>query len=97
LSSALRPWLADDGGGAPAASAGASVDAAELTDVVKRWSRLLADCDAAASDGLESEGGALRALFGGDTAFARFARLVTAYEFDDALAALRQAADRRGI
>ena len=97
LSSALRPWLADDGGSAPAASSGASVDAAELTDVVKRWSRLLADCDAAASDGLESEGGALRLLFGGDTAFARFARLVTAYEFDDALAALRQAADQRGI
>jgi two-component system sensor histidine kinase/response regulator len=97
LSSALRPWLADGAGPTPAAAPTPTVDRAKLAEVVKRWSRLLAECDAGTSDGLEREGDVLRALFGGDPGFARFARLVTAYEFDDALVALRQAAGQRGI
>jgi signal transduction histidine kinase/DNA-binding response OmpR family regulator len=99
LSAALRPWLADGGTRAPASSAPApaAVDPAVLAEVVQRWSRLLAECDAGTSDGLDREGDALRALFGGEPGFARFARLVTAYDFEDALAALRQAADQRGI
>ncbi len=97
LSSALRPLLADGDGGARASSPPPAVDAAALAEMVGRWSKLLAECDAATSDGLEREGDALRALFGGEPAFARFARLVTGYEFEEALAALRRAAGERGV
>ena len=63
--------------------------------VVDRWARLLAECDAQTSDDLEREGHELRALFGGAEGFARFAKLVTAYQFEEALAALRHAAGER--
>ena len=98
LSSVLGPWLAKhDRPAAPGPVDTTPVDEAELKGVVERWARLLADCDAGASDGLEREGRELQALFGGATGFARFSKLVTAYEFEDALAALRRAAGERGL
>ena len=97
LAAALRPVLADGGRSAPASAPLPTVEPAVLTEMVGRWSKLLAECDAGTSDGLEREGDALRALFGGEPGFARFARLVTGYEFDEALAALRQAAGERGV
>jgi len=98
LSSALRPLL-DDPAYAPAAPAQAAVkpaDPAAFKVAVSRWGRLLAECDAGAIDDLEREGELLRSLFGAD-AFTRFAKLVTAYEFESALEALRSAAGERGI
>ena len=58
---------------------------------------MLAECDASTSDSLEREGDALRALFGGGEAFARFAELVNGYEFESALGALRAAASEKGV
>jgi PAS domain S-box-containing protein len=97
LSTALRPWLADGNGATSAPPEEAPpIDAAALGAVVERWARLLAECDAGTSDELGREGPALRSLFG-EPGFARFSRLVTAYEFEDALAALRQAAGEKGL
>ena len=100
LSSALRPMLADPAlAPAPTMAASAAArpaDPAALKVAVNRWARLLAECDAGTIDDLEREGELLRALFGAE-AFARFARLVTAYEFESALQALRSAAGERGI
>jgi signal transduction histidine kinase/DNA-binding response OmpR family regulator/HPt (histidine-containing phosphotransfer) domain-containing protein/HAMP domain-containing protein len=97
LCSALRPLLADSAP-APAAPplAAPHLDPAALKPLVERWSRLLAECDAKTVDDLEREDAALRGLFGAPEAFARFARLVTAYDFDGALAALRRAAGDKG-
>jgi CheY-like chemotaxis protein len=97
LCSALRPLLADSAP-APAAPplAAPHLDPAALKPLVERWSRLLAECDAKTVDDLEREEAALRGLFGAPEAFARFARLVTAYDFDGALAALRRAAGDKG-
>jgi hypothetical protein len=39
----------------------------------------------------------LRAVFGGAEGFARFAKLVNAYQFEEALAALRRAAGERTL
>ena len=61
-----------------------------------RWARLLSECDAGTCDGLEAEGEALRALFGGE-GFARFAHQVRSYDFDGALHELRRAAGEQGI
>jgi two-component system, sensor histidine kinase and response regulator len=99
LASALEPWLADpDPEAAPLPVAAAPPrDPAVLKDAVERWARLLAECDAKTSDDLEREGDELRALFGDAQGFARFSRLVTSYEFEDALAALRQAAVEKGL
>jgi two-component system sensor histidine kinase/response regulator len=99
LSSALRPWLAHEGAAPDVASTAAApaLDPAALKPIVDRWVRLLEECDAKTSDDLEREGRELRALFGAEPAFARFARHVTAYEFEDALAALRSAAGERGL
>jgi two-component system sensor histidine kinase/response regulator len=94
----LRPWLGDPASTqASTATAAPALDPAALKVVVERWARLLAECDARTSDDLEREGDELRALFGGADGFTRFARLVTAYEFEDALAALRRAAGEKGI
>jgi len=75
----------------------ATLDAAALRTLVKRWSRLLADCDASSLDDLDEESGPLRALFDGTAAFDGFAKQVKAYDFESALAALRRAASGRGI
>jgi hypothetical protein len=72
------------------------MDPSGLAPVVARWARLLEECDARTSDDLEREGDALRALFGPE-GFARFTRLVTAYDFEGALAALRAAAGEKGL
>jgi len=100
LSSALRPLLDEPAyapaPAAPVHTAAKPADHAALKVVVSRWGRLLAECDAGAIDDLEREGELLRSLFGAD-AFTRFAKLVTAYEFESALEALRSAAGERGI
>jgi HPt (histidine-containing phosphotransfer) domain-containing protein len=99
LSSALRPWLGE-AAPVPAATppeAPASVDASALEPMVARWSRLLAENDASTGRELEREGRELRALFGEPAAFSRFAELVAAYEFESALGALRQAAEKKGL
>jgi two-component system sensor histidine kinase/response regulator len=98
LSSRLKRWLASLARPPPAPAADAApVDPAALKPVVERWARLLEESDARTSDDLEQEGAALRALFGGEQAFARFARLVAGYDFDGALAARRTAAQDRGL
>jgi two-component system sensor histidine kinase/response regulator len=98
LSSALRPWLAEAAPASePVVASAAPLDPAVLKEVVGRWTRLLAECDARTGDDLEREGDELRALFGGQDGFARFAKQVTAYDFDGALEALRRAAAEKGI
>ena len=98
LSSALGPWLAERiGPRRPAPVDTTPVDPAALKGVVERWARLLAECDAGASDDLEREGDELRALFGGARASPASPELVTAYDFDGALEALRRAAGERGL
>jgi two-component system, sensor histidine kinase and response regulator len=98
LSSSLRPWLAETAAApVPVAAAAPPIDPAALKPLVERWARLLAECDARTSDDLEREGNELRALFGAAAGFDRFARLVTAYDFDGALAALRSAAGEKGL
>jgi CheY-like chemotaxis protein len=100
LSSALRPWLEADAAATPVAAAPAghaSIDTPALRATVERWSRMLAECDAGTGDELEREGPALRALFGGAEAFARFSELVAAYDFETALGALRSAAGEKGL
>jgi hypothetical protein len=64
---------------------------------VERWTRMLAECDTRTGDDLEREGRELRVLFGGPEAFHRFADLVTGYEFESALTALRRAAGDKGL
>jgi two-component system sensor histidine kinase/response regulator len=99
LSAALGPWLARQAP-APAASTAAAVPpvtTAALMAVVERWARALAESEAKTSDDLERESDELRALFGGPEGYARFARLVTAYDFDGALLALRAAASEKGL
>jgi CheY-like chemotaxis protein len=100
LSSALRPWLGADTAHTqePAPPDHApSIDTSVLKATVERWARLLAECDASTGDDLEREGPALRALFSGAEAFARFAKLVTGYDFESALDALRGAAAEKGL
>jgi CheY-like chemotaxis protein/HPt (histidine-containing phosphotransfer) domain-containing protein len=101
LASALRPWLRADAAPAPADAvppeAAPAIDAPALKEVVERWARMLAECDAGTSQEIEREGHALRALFGGAEAFARFATLVNGYEFESALSALRTAASEKGV
>ena len=67
----------------------------------RRWSSAGRACSRSATPGpvddLEREGDVLRALFGGAERFARFAKLVTAYDFDGALEALRRAAGEKGL
>jgi hypothetical protein len=58
---------------------------------------MLADSDARAGEELDREARELRALFGGGEAFSRFAALVSGYDFDGALAALRRAASEKGV
>ena len=87
LSKALRPLLAD-AAVTPVegrAAAAAPVEPAALKATADRWSRLLAECDARTVDDLERDGPVLRALFGGAEPLARFAKLVTAYDFEGAL------------
>ena len=98
LSQALRPALADaaDTPMEEAAATEAPVEPAALKATADRWSRLLAECDARTADDLEGDGPVLRALLGGAEPLARFAKLVTAYDFEGALAALRQAAGEKG-
>jgi len=93
--SALGPALGSSAP-EPLPSPVAVLDATELKGLIDRWTRLLAECDAGATDGLEKEEGALRALFGPQD-FAEFAKLVTAYEFEAALDALRRAVLVRGV
>ena len=73
------------------------VEPAALKATAERWSRLLAECDAGTVDDLERDGPVLRALFGGAEPLARFTKLVTAYDFEGALAALRRAAGEKGL
>ena len=73
------------------------MEPAALKATAERWSRLLAECDAGSIDDLERDGPVLRALFGGAEPLARFAKLVTAYDFEGALAALRRAAGEKGL
>jgi len=100
FASALRPALDTQ---APEATPGrgavgpASIDPAALRALVKRWSRLLADCDASSLDDLEKESGPLRSLFDGAAAFDGFAKHVKSYDFDGALDELRRAASEKGI
>ena len=72
-------------------------DPAALRTLVKRWSQLLADCDASSLDDLDKESGPLQALFDGMAAFDGFARQVKAYDFESALEGLRRAASGKGI
>ena len=99
LSKALRPLVADtaDKPVEEAAAGAAPVEPAALKATADRWSRLLAECDARTVDDLEGDGPVLRALFGGAEPLAHFAKLVTAYDFEGALAALRQAAGEKGL
>jgi len=100
LSSALRPLLPSSTGApeaAPPPSSALPADPAVLREVVKRWTRLLAESDAGTGEGLEVEGEALRALFGGAEAFAAFAEQVKSYDFEAGLEALRRAAALKGI
>ncbi len=98
LSSSLRPWLAETAAApVPVAAAAPPIDPAALKPLVERWARLLAECDARTSDDLERDGNELRALFGAAEGFDQFARLVTAYDFEGALAALRSAAGEKGL
>jgi two-component system sensor histidine kinase/response regulator len=100
LAAALGPMLdarATEAVPEPRAGEPAAVDAAALRTLVKRWSRLLADCDASSLDDLDRESGPLRALFDGASAFDGFAKQVKAYDFDGALAELRRAASGKGI
>jgi two-component system, sensor histidine kinase and response regulator len=99
LGSALRPWLAD---AVPVHATQVSVapvamDQTALKTMVERWTRMLAECDTRTGDDLEREGRELRVLFGGPEAFHRFADLVTGYEFESALTALRRAAGDKGL
>ncbi len=100
LGSALRPVL-EEMAPSPEAVSPPSVappaDPAVLGPLVERWSRLLAECDAGAVDGLEREGDLLHALFGDAKAFAGFASQVRSYDFESALEALRRAAGEKGI
>ena len=70
------PWLADDGAvrRGPRPPPRVRRTPPRSGRLVERWARLLAECDAGPSDGLEREGDELRALFGGAEAFAGFAR-----------------------
>jgi two-component system sensor histidine kinase/response regulator len=100
LAAALGPVLdarAAEAAPDPRPDAPAAIEPAVLGELVKRWSRLLADCDASSLDGLEAESGALRALFDGTAAYDGFARQVKAYDFESALAELRRAASGKGI
>ena len=98
LATALRPVLdARAPAPPPRLDAPVAVDPTVLDALVKRWSRLLADCDASSLDDLEKESGPLRALFDGDAAFHGFATQVRSYDFDTALAGLRRAAAGKGI
>jgi two-component system sensor histidine kinase/response regulator len=96
LSSALLPLLGEAGPAPSVPDAAAPLDPAALKGLVERWARLLAECDARTSDDLEREGGELFALFGAE-GLARFGKLVSAYDFDGALDALRQAAAAKGL
>jgi two-component system, sensor histidine kinase and response regulator len=99
LSTALRPLVADaaDTPVEEPTAAAAPVETAALKATVERWSRLLAECDAGTVDDLERDGPVLRALFGGAEPLGRFAKLVSAYDFEGALAALRRAAGEKGL
>jgi two-component system sensor histidine kinase/response regulator len=99
LSKALQPLLAQaaDSPVEEATAATAPVEPAALKATADRWSRLLAECDAGTVDDLERDGAVLRALFGGAPGLASFAKLVTAYDFEGALAALRRAAAEKGL
>jgi hypothetical protein len=81
----------------PERRAATAIAPAELQALVGRWTRLLADCDAASLDDLDKESGSLRALFDGASAFDGFAQQVKAYDFDGALEGLRRAASDKGI
>jgi two-component system sensor histidine kinase/response regulator len=99
IAQALRPWLVDRTPEPPpptTAAPAAPLDAAALRPAVARWARLLEECDASAGDDLEKEGGLLRSLLG-DAHFATFAKQVTGYDFDGALALLRTAAREKGL
>jgi two-component system sensor histidine kinase/response regulator len=103
LATALRPVLADVTSAADVVRAAdaevinAPVPSGVLKEATERWSRLLTECDAASIDDLERDRPFLKALFGGAEALARFGKLVQAYDFEDALQALRRAAAERGI
>jgi HPt (histidine-containing phosphotransfer) domain-containing protein len=100
FSAALRPALdalAAEAAPERRADAPSASDPAALRTLVKRWSRLLADCDASSLDDLDNESGPLRALFDGTAAFDGFAKQVKAYDFEGALEGLRRAASGKGI
>jgi PAS domain S-box-containing protein len=98
LSEALQPWLGAAAPPVPAtpATIAPHVEPAALKPVVARWARLLEECDAKTSDNLDVERDELRALLG-DPGFAVFSKLVTSYDFEGALAALRSAAGEKGL
>jgi hypothetical protein len=98
LSDALRPLLETHPLPAEAPPVAArAVDRAALSDLVERWSRLLAESDAGTTEGLAREKELLHALFGGAAAFDGFASQVNAYDFEGALEALQRAAGAVGI
>jgi two-component system sensor histidine kinase/response regulator len=97
LSKALRPLLADAAVTPMTEAPAAPLEPAALKATAERWSRLLAECDAGSIDDLERDGPVLRVLFGGAEPLARFNKLVTAYDFEGALAALRGAAGEKGL
>ena len=100
LVAALQPLLsspATSTGASPPASAAPAADAAALRPVVERWTRLLAESDAASLDVLARERDLLHALFGDAAALAAFTRQVEAYDFDGGLESLRRAAADKGI
>jgi HPt (histidine-containing phosphotransfer) domain-containing protein len=97
LAVGLRPWLGPEAKTAALPEAAGALDAATAKGLVERWSRLLAECDAGTSDGVETEASVLRGLFGDDESFRRFRDQVTSYEFEEALEALRRAAHQKGL
>ena len=100
LSSALRPALEamePSPEASPSLAKAPPADPAVLGPLVERWARLLEECDAGTVDRLEQEGDLLHALFGGAEAYAGFASRVKAYDFENALEALRRAAGEKGI
>jgi two-component system sensor histidine kinase/response regulator len=100
LSAGLRPALLalePVAKASPSAAAVPAADPARLRTVVERWTRLLAECDAASLDDLEREDDLLHALFGDAESFAAFTRQVRAYDFEGGLESLRRAAAGKGL
>ena len=91
LLQALAPWGTEEGD----AAAPAGVDPRRLEAVARRLAALLADADAEATDLLEAETELLRPALG--AAYAPLRAALTGYEFETALARLREGCAAHGL